>query len=91
MRLSLEPIPGIFFFCAGAFRFMSDSLILATQMIDDGAISVINDLVKVRGRLWGVAQVPIDRSRSRSPNRAHSHHPHALIPHPVPPAREFRR
>jgi len=47
MRLSLEPIPGMYFFCAGAFRFMSDSLILATQMIDDGAISTINDIVKV--------------------------------------------
>ena len=46
MRLSLEPIPNIGFFCAGAFRFMSDSLILANQMIDDGAISTINDIVK---------------------------------------------
>ena len=32
---------------------MSDSLILATQMIDDGAISTINDIVKVRVVYYG--------------------------------------
>jgi hypothetical protein len=47
IHLALEPIPRICFFCAGAFRFMSDSLTLATTMIDDGAISVISDIIKL--------------------------------------------
>jgi hypothetical protein len=47
IHLALEPIPKISFFCAGAFRYMSESLMLATTMIDDGAISVISDIVKL--------------------------------------------
>lgn len=47
IHLALEPIPRICFFCAGAFRFMSDNLTLATAMIDDGAISVISDIIKL--------------------------------------------
>jgi hypothetical protein len=47
IHLALEPIPKICFFCAGAFRYMSESLMLATTMIDDGAISVISDIVKL--------------------------------------------
>ena len=47
IHLALEPIPRICFFCAGAFRFMSENLTLATAMIDDGAISVISDIIKL--------------------------------------------
>ena len=45
MHLALEPIPKILFYCAGAFRFMSENLVLATAMIDDGAISVVAEVI----------------------------------------------
>jgi len=46
MHLSMENIPGMLFYCAGAFRFMSESLLLATVLIEEGAISVIADHLK---------------------------------------------
>ena len=46
MHLSMEHIPGMLFYCAGAFRFMSESLLLATVLIEEGAISVIADHLK---------------------------------------------
>lgn len=49
IHLAAEPIPKILFYCAGAFRFMSEHHILATTMIDEGAIPAVADLVKVRG------------------------------------------
>ena len=47
ITLAKEPNLRISFFCAGAFRFMSESLIIATLMIDEGnAISTISDMIK---------------------------------------------
>lgn len=46
-HLALEPIPRICFYCAGAFRYMSDNLMLATSMIDEGAISIMSDIIKL--------------------------------------------
>ena len=46
LHLALEPIPRILFYCAGAFRFMSEVLVLASAMIDEGAISVLSDIIK---------------------------------------------
>ena len=46
MHLALEPIPKILFYCAGAFRFMSENLVLATTMIDESTIPVIADIIK---------------------------------------------
>ena len=47
IHLTLEPIPKICFYCAGAFRYMSDNLMLATSMIDEGAISIMADIIKL--------------------------------------------
>ena len=47
IHLALEPIPKICFYCAGAFRYMSDNLMLATSMIDEGAISIMADIIKL--------------------------------------------
>ena len=47
IHLALEPIPKICLYCAGAFRYMSDNLMLATSMIDEGAISIMADIIKL--------------------------------------------
>ena len=47
IHLALEPIPKICFYCAGALRYMSDNLMLATSMIDEGAISIMSDIIKL--------------------------------------------
>ncbi len=45
MQLFLEPSNRIIRFCAGAFRFMSEHTILATNMIEEGALGTIADVI----------------------------------------------
>jgi hypothetical protein len=45
MQLCNEADSRILKFCAAAFRYMSDSSILSTQMIDENSISVMSELV----------------------------------------------
>lgn len=45
MILSLEKLPRILVFCAGAFRYMSEQPILANRMIDDQALGAILEMI----------------------------------------------
>jgi hypothetical protein len=45
MMLSMEKLPRILVFCAGAFRYMSEQPILAHRMIDDQALGAILEMI----------------------------------------------
>jgi hypothetical protein len=44
-QLAMEPHPKIAMFCAGAFRFMSENVDLATAIIEENAISTMADVI----------------------------------------------
>ncbi|CAM9294791.1 unnamed protein product, partial [Ectocarpus fasciculatus] len=45
MMLSMEKLPRILVFCAGAFRYMSEQPVLANRMIDDQALGAMLEMI----------------------------------------------
>lgn len=45
MKLSMEKMPRILVFCAGAFRYMSEQPVLANKMIEENALSSILEMI----------------------------------------------
>jgi delta 1-pyrroline-5-carboxylate dehydrogenase len=48
MQLSMESSDQITYYCAACFRFMSEQKVLASSMIDEGAISTISELSSIK-------------------------------------------